>query len=251
METTMALIDQGRRRPLPPEVRQPAGWDSLYFALVPLPAAFMSATLVSDILYWITAHALWAHASEWLLGAGLASGAFAAADGLIRYVASGGIRPSRVCWMHVVGNTLALLLSLSNLVYRLNEDPGHAVVPAGIGLTAIVVCLVLFTARLGGQVAAESATRSPDEGEALWDEARAAAPVEPDPAPLSTPQSAPSGAATGAAARPVSARRRSSGTRPRAGSPKAPAAAPVEPIHSDKPARKPRARRPSHPVSAE
>src|SRR6202035_5569581 len=125
METTMAWIDEGRRKPLPPAARRLAGWDSLYFALVPLPAAFMSATLVSDILYWITARALWAHASEWLLGAGLASGAFAAADGLIRYVASGGIRPSRVCWMHVVGNMLALLLSLSNLVYRLNEDTGH------------------------------------------------------------------------------------------------------------------------------
>ena len=51
--------------------------------------------------------------------------------------------------MHVVGNVLASLLTLSNLVYRLNEDSGHAVVPAGIGLTAIVVCLLLCTARLG------------------------------------------------------------------------------------------------------
>jgi len=246
METTMALTDEGRRKPLPPEVRRLAGWDSLYFALVPLPAAFMSATLVSDILYWITAHALWAHASEWLLGAGLASGAFAAADGLIRYVASGGIRPSRVCWMHVVGNMLALLLTLSNLVYRLNEDTGHAVVPAGIGLTAIVACLVFFTAQLGSEYAAESATRSPDEGEALWDEAPAPAPLKPDPAPLSAPQPGPSSAAP----RPVSPRRRSTGSRPRTGSPKAAAAAPVEALHSDKPARK-RARRPPYPVSAE
>jgi len=250
METAMALIDEARRKPLPPETRRLAGWDSLYFALIPLPAAFMSATLVSDILYWITARALWAHASEWLLGAGLSSGAFAAADGLIRYVASGGIRPSRVCWMHVVGNMLALLLSLSNLVYRLNEDPGHSVVPAGIALTAIVVCLVFFTARLGGEYAAESATRSPDESEALWDDAPAPAPLKPDPPP-SAPQPAPSGAATGAAPPPVSPRRRSSGTRPRTGSPKAPAAAPVEAIHSDKPARKPQARRPPHPVSAQ
>jgi uncharacterized membrane protein len=117
METTMALTDKGRRKLLTPDAGRLAGWDSLYVALVPLPAVFMSATLVSDILYWVTARALWAQVSEWLLGAGLATGAFAAADGLIRYVASGRIRPSRVCWMHVVGNMLALLLSLSNLVY--------------------------------------------------------------------------------------------------------------------------------------
>lgn len=129
-------------------------WDSLYISLVPLPAAFLIATLISDTLYWATASSAWSRLSEWLLGAGLATGAFAAADGLIRYIASGRIRPSRICWIHVVGNMLALLLSLSNLVYRLNEDPGHALVPAGISLTAIVVCLLLFTARLGRDLSA-------------------------------------------------------------------------------------------------
>lgn len=142
----MATIDAGK--PAAPKSLG-AAWDSLYISLVPLPAAFLIATLVSDTLYCTTAHAVWSNVSEWLLGAGLATGAFAAADGLFRYIASGCIRPSRICWIHVVGNMLALLLSLSNLVYRLNEDRGHAIVPAGISLTAIVVCLLLFTARLG------------------------------------------------------------------------------------------------------
>jgi uncharacterized membrane protein len=145
----MAAIDaRETARTRPPSTRA-RGRDSLYISLVQLPCAFLIATLISDILYWVTAGAVWSRASEWLLGAGLATGAFAAADSLIRYVASGRIRPSRICWIHVVGNMLALLLSLSNLVYRLNEDPGHAVVPAGIALTAIVVGLLLFTARLG------------------------------------------------------------------------------------------------------
>ena len=51
--------------------------------------------------------------------------------------------------MHVTGNLLALLLSASNLVHRLNEDATSAVVPAGITLTAIVVCLLIVTAYLG------------------------------------------------------------------------------------------------------
>ena len=141
------------------------GWDSLYVSLIPLPATFLIATLISDILYWTTAGALWSSVSEWLLGAGLATGAFAAADGLVRYVASGCIRPSRICWIHVVGNMLALLLSLSNLVYRLNEDPGRAVVPAGIGLTVIVVCLLLFTERLGRDHAVGGWPDDPDDAD--------------------------------------------------------------------------------------
>jgi uncharacterized membrane protein len=124
-------------------------WDSLYISLVPLPAVLLGAALVSDVLYWVTAAAICARASEWLLAAGLSSGALAAAEGLIRYVAAGGVQPSRACWMHVTGNLLALLLSASNLVYRLNEDATNAVVPAGITLTAIVVCLLFVTAYQG------------------------------------------------------------------------------------------------------
>jgi len=88
-------------------------WDSLYISLVPLPAAFMVATTgqrPSLLGYW---RGLLVRCLEWLLGAGLATARFAAGDGLIQYLASGRIRPSRICWMHVVGNMLALLLSLS------------------------------------------------------------------------------------------------------------------------------------------
>ena len=145
----MTMPESQSRRSAAPGNRRPRAPDSLYISLIPLPAAFMLATLASDILYCATGSPTWSEASEWLLGAALASGAWAATDGLIRYVASGCIRPSRISWVHVIGNLLALLLSLSNLVYRLNEDPDRAVVPAGIGLTAIVVLLLIATARLG------------------------------------------------------------------------------------------------------
>jgi uncharacterized membrane protein len=145
-------------------------WDSLYISLVPLPFACMAATLVSDLLTWSTGGAVWLRASEWLLGAGLATGALAAADGLIRYISTGCIRPSRICWMHVVGNLLALLLSLSNLIYRLNEEPARAVMPAGIVQTAIVMCLLLFTARLGRDLTAQGGTREPDEPGPIWED---------------------------------------------------------------------------------
>ena len=147
----MVIFDD--RRPGEGKSRGAGSFDRLYISLVPLPTAFLIATLASDLLYWSTGATVWSYMSEWLLAAGLASGAFAAADTLIRYVALGGIRASKVCLIHVVGNVLALLLSLTNLVYRLNEDPRQAVVPAGITLTSIVVGLLLFIARLGGDCA--------------------------------------------------------------------------------------------------
>ncbi len=150
----------------PPVARSPAGaeaWDLLYFSLVPLPMTLLLAVLVCDGLYWATASAFWSHASEWLLGGGLAAGAVAAADGLIRYVSAGGIRPSRACWAIVAGNVLALLLSLSNLVYRLNEDGGRAVIPTGVSLTAVAVCLLFITARLSRESEVDATEDDPDD----------------------------------------------------------------------------------------
>jgi uncharacterized membrane protein len=123
--------------------------DSLYISLVPLPAALLGAALAGDLLFWITGHALYARASEWLLAAGLASGALSAAEGVVRYAAAGSVRPSRACWIHVIGNVLSLLLTATNLIYRLNEDAARAVLPAGITMTAIVVGLLIATASLG------------------------------------------------------------------------------------------------------
>jgi uncharacterized membrane protein len=140
-------------------------WDSLYISLIPLPAALLGAALTSDGLYWLTASALCARASEWLLGAGLATGAIAASEGLIRYIGAGCMRPSRACWMHVVGNVLALLLSASNLIYRLNQDAADPVLPVGISLTVIVVCLLAATAYLGRGLMPEESVDDVEE----WD----------------------------------------------------------------------------------
>ena len=162
-------------------------WDVLYISLVPLPASFLLATLVSDCAYWATANAFWSHLSEWLLGGGLASGAIAAAEGLIRYLSGGGIRPSRTCWLHVSGNLLALLLSLSNLVYRINEDGGRAVVPAGLSLTAIVVGLLFLTAHLGRDVPPAHAEDQADDDLEIFEDEVPGLPPEPGikpPAPV-------------------------------------------------------------------
>jgi uncharacterized membrane protein len=97
----------------------------------------------------------------------LGSGALAAAEGMIRYVAGGSVRPSRARWIHVIGNLLALLLSASNLIYRLNEDATKAVLPTGITLTAIVVCLLMVTAYLGRGLVSDASIDEADDWDVL------------------------------------------------------------------------------------
>ena len=142
--------------------------DSLYLSPALLPA-LLGAVLVSDALFWFTGVALYARASEWLLAAGLASGVLAAADWLIRYIATGHIRPSRACKIHLTGKLLALLLTGSNLIYRLNEDTSVAVVPIGIALTAIIVGLMAATVYLGKAFASEVPAEAFDDGDLLRD----------------------------------------------------------------------------------
>ena len=161
-------------------------WDSLYISLVPMPTTALFAVLLSDCLYWAGPWAFWSRASEWLLGAALATGVLAAADGLIRYVSAGDTRPSRACWVLVAGNVLALLLSLSNLVYRLNEDAGRAVIPTGISLTAIALCLLCITVRLGREPVAVASDDDLDDAQ-LLDEIPSAEEVTPAPGPASDP----------------------------------------------------------------
>jgi uncharacterized membrane protein len=142
-------------------------WESLCIALVPLPAGLLGAALLSDGLYWLTGAAVCALASEWLLGAGLATGLIAAANGLIRYLSAGSVRLSKRYWMHVGGTALALLLSASNLIYRLNADPAGAVLPAGIALTAIVVCLLIVAGYLGRVLGPRALAEDGDDWEFL------------------------------------------------------------------------------------
>jgi uncharacterized membrane protein len=141
------------------------GRDSLYISLVPLPTVLLIAVLGSDVLYWSTAAAFFSRASEWLLGAALATGVIAAGDGLIRYVSIGCIRPSRACRVHVSGDLMTLLLSLWNLIYRLNEDGGRGVVPTGISLTFIALCLLFATARLDHGIAIDAQGDDTDDPE--------------------------------------------------------------------------------------
>jgi uncharacterized membrane protein len=112
--------------------------------LVPFPIVCFVATLVTDIVYWRTASMLWADISAWLLMIGLILSVFAAAAGLIDFTGDRRIRDLRPAWIHMVGNTIALILTIFNAFIH-TRDAYTSVVPTGLILSTLVVLILLVT----------------------------------------------------------------------------------------------------------
>src|SRR5215207_11356103 len=84
----------------------------LHPMLIPFPVAFLVATFVCDLIFWRTGNAAWSTASLWLLGAALVMAALAALAGLTDFLGDARIRSLSAAWHHMVGNVVAVLLSL-------------------------------------------------------------------------------------------------------------------------------------------
>ena len=116
----------------------------LHAMLVPIPLVCFFATLITDIAYWQTAAMLWADMSAWLLVVGLIVSVFAATAGLIDFFSDRRIRNLRPAWIHVLGNVVALILSIFNALVH-TRDAYTSVVPTGLILSALVVLILLVT----------------------------------------------------------------------------------------------------------
>ena len=116
----------------------------LHPMLVPFPIAFFVATFVCDLAFWRTVDPFWASASLWLLGAGLVMAALAAVVGLIDLLSEPRVRGLNDAWWHAGGNVLAVLIELSNWYLRYTSGEA-AIVPTGLLLSFLVVCILLFT----------------------------------------------------------------------------------------------------------
>jgi uncharacterized membrane protein len=116
----------------------------LHAMLVPVPIVCFAGTLLTDIVYWRTAAMLWADVSAWLLMIGLIVSVFAAAAGLIDFLGDRRIRALRAAWIHALGNSAALVLSIFNAMIH-TRDAYTSVVPSGLILSALVVVILLVT----------------------------------------------------------------------------------------------------------
>jgi len=112
--------------------------------LVPFPIVCFVGTLVTDIAYWRTANMTWSVISVWLLTVGLIMALFAVIAGFIDFLGDRRIRDLRAVWIHAIGNAVALVLSIINVLVH-SRDGYTSVVPTGLILSTLVVLILLVT----------------------------------------------------------------------------------------------------------
>ena len=123
----------------------------LHPMLVLFPVAFFVATFGCDLGFWYSGNAAWVTAGLWLLGAGLVMAALAALAGLTDFLGDARIRNLSDAWQHAIGNVLAVLISLFSFYWRY-KNGAAGIVPTGLVLSLIVVCILLFTGWKGGEL---------------------------------------------------------------------------------------------------
>ena len=119
---------------------------SIHKMPVSFSAAYFSAALVTDLVYWLIPNVMWERFSIWLIVAGL----IVAGIAVIAYVIdlAGRRRIERPVWLGMVGYAVAVLLSLINAFVH-SRDGYTAVVPTGLMLSGSVVVVLLLTALTG------------------------------------------------------------------------------------------------------
>ncbi|MBD1869807.1 DUF2231 domain-containing protein [Leptolyngbya sp. FACHB-541] len=119
--------------------------------IVTLPIAFLVGAFATDAVYWLVGDDFWARASFWLIAAGLVTGIAAAITGMLDFLRIGRVRKHSAGWAHMVANVAVLVLTIINLVLRLNNVTG-AVLPAGLILSLIVAALLGISGWYGGEL---------------------------------------------------------------------------------------------------
>src|ERR687885_940199 len=112
--------------------------------LIPFPIAFLVATFVCDLIFWRTGNSAWSTASLYLLGAALIMAALAAVAGLTDFLGDERIRQMSSAWHHMIGNVIAVVLSLLNWYWRYSGGDS-VVVGRGLLISFVVVLILLYT----------------------------------------------------------------------------------------------------------
>jgi uncharacterized membrane protein len=131
--------------------------------LIPFPVAFLVATFVCDLIFWKTGNSAWSTASLYLLGAALLMAALAALAGLTDFLNDTRIRDRSAAWHHMIGNVVAVLLSLWNW-YRRYEQGDAAVLPSGLLISLLVVLILLYTGWRGWEMVYKHRVAVSDQG---------------------------------------------------------------------------------------
>lgn len=123
----------------------------LHPLLVTLPIASWVLAFVADVIYWRGGYSMWAYAATWLIVVGIVTAVVAAIGGFIDFLGDRRIRAIRRAWWHMIGNVIALGLSILNGLVH-SRDGAAAVLPEGILLSGTVVLILVFTGWQGGEL---------------------------------------------------------------------------------------------------
>jgi uncharacterized membrane protein len=132
-----------------------ADLDLLHPRLVGAGATLLIAAFVTDLLYWRTLLPEWETFSIWLLTGGLVLAAWSAIA-LIVDLVLGRVRAIR--WGRFLALTAAASLSFLNAFVH-SRDGYTAVIPEGLGLSAIVAILLFVVGWQGWTVASARRVR--------------------------------------------------------------------------------------------
>ena len=123
----------------------------LHPALITLPIGFFIATFLFDVVFWQTGNQAFATGALWLLGAGIVGAVLAAVTGLMDFFGDGRIRGLGDAWQHAIGNVVLVLIQLFSFYQRYRYG-ASAVVPMGLALSVIALCIMAFTGWKGGEL---------------------------------------------------------------------------------------------------
>jgi uncharacterized membrane protein len=119
--------------------------------LIVFPLGLLGAAVVFDIIYLISNNPPWAHASYYMIGAGLIGGLVAALFGWLDWLGiPAGTRAKRIGLWHGLGNVIVVGLFILSWILR-RDDPGLPPTGAIVaGLSGVILSLI--TAWLGGEL---------------------------------------------------------------------------------------------------
>jgi uncharacterized membrane protein len=116
---------------------------------VSFPIAFLSSNFVTDVVYWWSGNAFWAHVSFWLASAGFVMGVLAALLGMSDFFLMREVRRHVAGWSHFIAAVMVLALAGTNVQLRW-DSPVDGVVPWGLFVSANMSLMLGITGWLGG-----------------------------------------------------------------------------------------------------
>jgi uncharacterized membrane protein len=119
--------------------------------LIVYPLGLLSAAVIFDVLYLVTANQTWTTVSFWMIAAGIVGGLLAAVFGLIDYLnIPSGTRASRIGLLHGATNVGVMILFAASWLLR--YDFPQAPSTAALALSFIGVVAALLGGWLGGEL---------------------------------------------------------------------------------------------------